>query len=61
MSTSWIWIKNAQLHGHTLNTKGVIDKPNLDILLYSNIRYDGFQSICTSFDYVEQLCKIYLP
>jgi predicted transcriptional regulator YheO len=51
-SSSWVHIHNGKLLGHQLQARDVINKPNLDVILHSNLEYMDLSRLCTSLGYL---------
>ncbi len=54
-STSWIRIWKGKLNDRILTTKHVTNKPNLDKLLWLDIKYHNLTHLRTSPNYLEKL------
>ncbi len=50
-------ICKGKLFGHRLRAHDVINKPNLDVILHSDLGYMNLLELCTSLDYLSQLRK----
>ncbi len=57
MASSWIRIRKGKLLHRTLQAKDVMEKPNLDNILKSDIGYMDLSKLRTSPDYLSQLRK----
>ncbi len=50
LSSSWVHVQKTQIQGWHLSAKDVIDKPNLDNILKSELWYRELWSICIFLD-----------
>jgi hypothetical protein len=52
ISSSWVCIHEGKLLGCQLQARDVINKPNLDVILHSDLGYIDFSRLCTLDDYL---------
>jgi len=57
ISSSWVCIRKGKLLGHQFQARGVINKPNLDVILHYNLGYMDILGLRASFDYLNRLRK----
>jgi hypothetical protein len=52
-----VHIRKGELLGHQFQTRDVINKPNLDVILHFNLGHIDLLGLCTSPNYLSQLKK----